>query len=327
MKLKEFDYVLPKELIAQKPVFPKDSSNLMILKNDTIIHKKFYDIIDYLNKDDVLVINETKVKRCKIKGKKITGSPAEIHILKKVKDLYETRIKTKNPNIGTIIEFENGIRCKIVKTKGELFIIKFNKSPKELDMEFPFPTYIKRDSLSEEEYQPVFAKKSGSVAAPTASLHFTKDLMKKLKDKGIKFAKVCLHIDFGTFFELTVENIEDHKMHKEYYEIKKNDADIINNCKGKVIAVGTTVLRALESASENNIVYPKKEYTDIFIYPGYKFKSKTKALITNFHLPRSSLLLLVSAFIGIDKIKKAYRLAVKKEYRFFSLGDAMLLLR
>ncbi|MEA3430440.1 MAG: tRNA preQ1(34) S-adenosylmethionine ribosyltransferase-isomerase QueA [Nanoarchaeota archaeon] len=327
MKLEEFNYILPKELIAHKPVFPKDSSKLMIVK-EKIEHKHFYDILNYLNKDDVLVINETKVKRCKLKGKKESGAPLEIVLLNKIKPLtYEARIKTRNPRIGQKIIIENQ-EATITDLDKDIFTVMFKQDIEpilEKKGQFPFPPYIQREYLEENEYQPIFAKTEGSVAAPTASLHFTEELLKKIKDKGIIIAKIILHIDYGTFLEITEQNIEDHKMHNEHFEISKQSAEIINNCKGKVIVVGTTALRALEASSKNKRTYPKKATTDIYIYPGYKFQSKAQTLITNFHLPKSSLLILVSAFAGTETIKQAYKEAIKNKYRFYSLGDAMLL--
>lgn len=329
MKIEEFNYNLPAELIAHKPVFPKDNSRLMIV-NNKIQHKHFYNIIDYLKEDDVVVINETKVKRCKLIGKKLSGAPAEIVILDKIKPkTYTARIKTRQPRPGQKIIIEN-IEATITAQDKDIFTIEFNEDIEKIIDEkahFPFPPYIQREYLEENEYQPIFAKHEGSVAAPTASLHFTKKLIKNIEDKGVKIARITLHIDYGTFLEIMETNVEDHIMHEEYFEISNEAANTINNCKGKVIAVGTTTLRAVEASSKNQVTFPNKSTTDIYIYPGYKFQSKTKALITNFHLPKSSLLLLVSAFAGTDTIKKAYQEAIKEKYRFYSLGDAMLLFK
>lgn len=325
MKLSEFNYDLPKELVAHKPVFPKHNSRLMIVK-DKIEHKHFYDILDYLEKGDVLVINETKVKKCRLIGKKSTGAPAEIIIIEELGNKkYKSRIKTKNPRKGLKI-LVDGLTFEIISKEKDIFTIRSDKDIDDLSKigEFPFPTYIKRNSLKEEEYQPIFAKNKGSVAAPTASLHFTEELLNKIEQKGVKMARITLHIDFGTFLRIAEENVEDHKMHKEYFEVSDRAAETINKGK-RVIAVGTTVLRALEAASKNKVTYPKKTETDIYIYPGYKFQSRTELLITNFHLPKSTLLLLVAGFAGKERITKAYKEAIKEKYRFYSLGDAMLL--
>ncbi|MBW3014822.1 tRNA preQ1(34) S-adenosylmethionine ribosyltransferase-isomerase QueA [Candidatus Woesearchaeota archaeon] len=326
MLLEKFKYNLPKELIAQEPIFPKDHSRLMIVKDKIIQHKHFYDIIDYLNKDDVLVINETKVRRTRLIGKKSTGAPAEVFILDIKGKNATAHVKSNRPKPGTILEFSNSLKAEIIEKKDNIYHLKFNNENILENAEYPFPTYIKRLSLSDKEYQPIFAKIPGSVAAPTASLHFTPEVIQKIKNKGIKIVKVCLHIDYGTFFEIKAEHVEDHKMHKEYFEITKEAADTINSCKGRLIAVGTTSLRAIESASDSNgNIKPAKTSTSIYIYPGYRFKSKVSLMITNFHLPKSSLLLLVCAFAGKERILNAYQEAIKHSYRFYSLGDATLL--
>ena len=324
MKTSDFDYHLPKQLIAQKALKKRDNAKLLIA--NTLEHKKFYNILDYLKKGDVLVINEAKVSKTKLTGRKLTGAPAEIIIERKTKDYYECRVNTRNPAIGTIILLKNKLKAKIVGRDGAIIHIKFNKAINLKKIgELPQPNYIKW-KISESEYQTIYAKTQGSVASPTAGLHFTKKLLKKIKDKGVKIAKINLNISFGTFLPITEENIENHKMHFEDFEISKTAAKAINTCKGRLISVGTTSLRALEAAKyKNNKILPTKSSTDIFITPGYKFKSKTKLLITNFHLPKSTLLLMVSAFSNKNTIKKAYNEAIKKKYRFYSLGDAMLL--
>jgi S-adenosylmethionine:tRNA ribosyltransferase-isomerase len=328
MKLSEFDYNLPEELIAQKAVFPRDHARLMVV-SDRIEHKYFYNLIDYLYPGDVLVINETKVLRCKLLGKKESGSPYEVYVVGKDDGLYKVRIKGRNPRSGVKILFDD-FNGEIVREEGEIFYMRFSKDIDEYMQSkgtFPFPPYIKRDYLPEEEYQTIYAKHGGSVAAPTAGLHFTPELMAKIQAKGVKIARVCLHIDFGTFFNIREEEVEKHKMHEESFEITKENADIINNCRGRLIAVGTTSVRAIESSVNSGKIQPTSGKTDIYIYPGYKFKSKIAAMVTNFHLPKSSLLLLVCAFAGKDKVLSAYKEAVKEKYRFYSLGDAMLLFR
>ncbi len=334
LSLSDFDYSLPGSLIAQHPARPKDHSKLMVIHADEKIeHKHFYDIINYLNKGDILVLNNTKVIRTKLIGRKETGSDAKITLTKKIeKNIYECHIKTKNPNVGTKIILLGG-NAKITGKKSvDLFIIKLNDEKKILkNAKLTTPPYIKRE-LDDEEYQTIFADKNkkGSIAAPTAGLHFTKTLLNKIRKKGVKIIFITLHISYGTF--LPVYDISKHKMELEYYEISEKDADAINNRdkkKNKLIVVGTTTLKALETSCnpKNKKIISGAGWSDIFIYPGYKFNSGTNILITNFHLPRSTLIMLVSAFFGREKIMKAYGVAVHKKYRFYSLGDAMMLIK
>jgi len=326
MKLKDFDYDLPETLIAQKPMFPRDHSKLMIISKK-IEHKKFYNILDYLKKDDVLVINETKVIPARLTGKKETGSKAEI-IIKDFKcNICRCLIKTRNPRIGLKLIFKK-YDAKIIGGKDGLFDLKFNHDVKDIVENFgelPTPPYVKRKIHRDSQYQTVYSKKKGSIAAPTAGLHFTKRILEKIKRKGVKLAKVCLHVDFGTF--LPVRDINKKKLHSEYFEIDKKNAEIINNRKGRLFAVGTTSVRTLESAADKGKVTAKKGKTEIFIKPGYKFKIRIDGLITNFHIPKSTLLMLVSAFIGRKKILDCYKIAAENKYRFFSFGDAMLILK
>jgi len=325
MKLADFNYNLPKSFIAQKPVSPKDHSKLMVL-NPKIEHKHFYDLINYLKKGDVLVINETKVIPNKIVGKKLTGSSAELIISETKGKECICSVKTRNPFVGTKLIFGK-YKAKIIKIEKDNFVVLFDKNVKEIIKKIgilPTPPYVKRKLKKESEYQTVYSRKKGSVAAPTAGLHFTKKLLNKIKKKQVKIAKVCLHIDFGTF--LPVKNIKNHKMHEEYFEIDPKNAKIINKAK-RIIVVGTTCVRTLESCNKNGKILPKKGKTNIFIKPGYKFKTKIDALITNFHLPESTLLMLVSAFYGRKKVLGAYKEAIKYNYRFYSLGDATLLIK
>ncbi|MCX8147611.1 MAG: tRNA preQ1(34) S-adenosylmethionine ribosyltransferase-isomerase QueA, partial [Candidatus Woesearchaeota archaeon] len=313
MDINDFDYYLPKELIAQKAARPKDSSRLMVLKNDKIEHKHFYDIVDYLQKNDVLVINESKVIRAKICGKKATGGNAALILCGKVNEkdekesrIFKARIKANKVRVGDKYIFRGGLSCEVIGQEKDIFTVRFNKpitkNIKKRFFELPAPPYVKRKLTKNSEYQTIYSRKEGSLAAPTAGLHFTRKLLRKIKKKGVKIAKVCLHIDFGTFLPVRGK-VEEHKMHEEYFEIDKKNADIINSRKGRLIAVGTTSVRALESsADENGKIMPKKGETDLFIYPGYKFKTKIDALITNFHLPKSTLLMLVSAYYGREKI-------------------------
>ena len=323
MNLSEYNYMLPKELIAQEPVFPKDHSKLMVL-NKTIEHKHFYDIINYLEKDDVLVVNESRVKKCKLIGKKSTGAEVEVIIEKQKGALFECRIHGSSAvKIHNALLFEN-TKGLVVGKDGEKFLVQFNNSPINENLHLPQPPYIKR-LLSDREYQTTYSSEEGSLAAPTAGLHFTEELLKKIEQKGVKIAKIKLHVSFGTFKPIRTE-VNKHKMDPEEFIIDKPTADLINNAK-RLFVVGTTSLKALESANQNGKIIPQHKNSKLFICPGYKFKTKVKGLITNFHFPKSTLLLLVSAFYGKEKILDAYEKAIKHKYRFFSLGDAMLLLK
>ena len=318
----KFTYPLPKHLIAQSAVHPTDSCKLMILnkKNKhTIEHKLFKDIINYLKPGDVLVVNQTKVIPAKLLGKKSTGAKVEVILTKKIKEkTYECRIKGTNVKESAELMFKNST-AKVVTKVNDIYTIKFTKLSQS-DLIIPTPPYIKK-SVPEKDYQTSFAKINGSLAAPTAGLHFTPKLIKQLKSKGINFAPVTLHIGFGTF--LPVRDIATYKTEPEYIEITKESADIINNAK-RIIAVGTTSVKSLETAAKHGKIQPYSGYSDIFIKPGYVFKSNIAALITNFHLPKSSLLMLVCAFGVTKRILNAYNEAIKHSYRFYSLGDAML---
>lgn len=350
MKISEFSYELPEELIAQFPADKRDESRLIIVK-DEIEHKKFSDIIDYLKKDDVLVLNETKVIEAKLIGEKSTGAYAEIILTKRIDDKrFICRIKSRNPIAGSEFVFnvseisKNKIsehdqevvsktildtyNCKIIKQDFDIFTVEFDKELSKEKLKkiavLPSPPYIKEE-MDYSRYQTVYAEKEGSVASPTAGLHFTPELLDKIKEKGVKIAKLCLHVGFGTFISVRTENVEEHKMEEEYFEIDLVNKEIINNCSGRLVCVGTTSMRALESMCKDGKIVKDKGMSDLFIYPGYKFKSNVSMLITNFHLPKSTLLLLVSAFAGKDVIFNAYKEAIKKKYRFYSFGDAMLL--
>ena len=327
MKINNFIYELPEELIAQKPADKRDESRLMIVK-DSLKHKKFSDIIDYLEKDDVLVINETKVIEAKLIGKKLSGAYAEIILTKRINNKrFVCRIKSRNPIVGSEFVF-NKYKCKVIAKDFDIFIVEFDKELSKEKLKeiavLPAPPYIKEE-IDYDRYQTVYAEKEGSVAAPTAGLHFTDELINKIKEKGVKIAKLTLHVGFGTFIPVRTENIEEHQMEEEYFEIDKENAYLINECSGKLVCVGTTSMRALESMSKKGKIVKYSGISDLFIYPGYKFQSNVSMLITNFHLPKSTLLLLVSAFAGTDLIKKAYEEGIKERYRFYSFGDAMLL--
>ncbi|CDC31491.1 s-adenosylmethionine:tRNA ribosyltransferase-isomerase [Clostridium sp. CAG:508] len=340
MKVSDFNYNLPKELIAQVPIKDRDQSRLMVLdrKNKTIEHKIFKDIIDYLEPGDCLVRNNTKVIPARLYGvKEETGANVEFLLLKRVDgDIWEVMVKPGRKLMpGVRVEFGNGLlKAEILekfedgnrKVKFEYNGI-FNEILNEIGL-MPLPPYIHEKLKEKDRYQTVYAKYEGSAAAPTAGLHFTDELFKKLKEKGVEVANVTLHVGIGTFRPVKVENIEEHDMHSEHFYIKAEDAEKINKAKReghRVIAVGTTSCRVLESvADDNGYVKEVEGDTNIFIYPGYKFKC-LDALITNFHLPESTLIMLVSALAGKDFIMQAYEEAVKEQYKFFSFGDAMFI--
>ena len=339
MKVSEFNYNLPEELIAQTPIEKRDESRLMILDRSkkTIEHKKFKDIIDYLEPGDVLVRNNTKVIPARLYGQKETGAKVEFLLLNNIeKDCWECIVRPGNKlHIGTKVIFGDGIlTAEILEimpggTRKVEFHYQgiFNEILDQIGL-MPLPPYIHESLKEKDRYQTVYAKYDGSAAAPTAGLHFTEELLKKLEEKGIIIANVTLHVGIGTFRPVKEETVEEHKMHTEHYYIKQEDVDKINNAKknGKrVIAVGTTSCRVLETiADENGMVKETEGDTGIYIYPGYKFKC-LDGLITNFHLPQSTLLMLVSALAGKDYIMNAYEEAVKEKYRFFSFGDAMFI--
>ena len=339
MKVSEFNYQLPEELIAQTPLEKRDESRLMILdrSNETIEHHIFRDIIDYLEPGDCLVRNNTKVIPARIYGKKETGAKVEFLLLNNIEsDIWETIVRPGNKlHVGTKVIFGDGIlEAKILEvlpggTRKVEFKYQgiFNEILDKIGI-MPLPPYIHETLKEKDRYQTVYAKYDGSAAAPTAGLHFTSELLKKIEQKGVKIANVTLHVGIGTFRPVKEETIEEHEMHSEHYYIKEEDAKKINQSKkeGKrVIAVGTTSCRVLETiADENGMVRETSGNTKIFIYPGYKFKC-LDGLITNFHLPQSTLLMLVSALAGKEYILKAYNEAIKEKYRFFSFGDAMFI--
>jgi S-adenosylmethionine:tRNA ribosyltransferase-isomerase len=343
MKVSDFDYELPKELIAKFPVEPRDSSRLMVLHRNTgeIEHRVFRDIVEYLKPGDVLVINDTKVIPARLFGKLETGGKVELLLVRQPGlGIWEVMAKpARKLKEGKRIYFDEELEAIVKGYGGEgrrivEFILKSNKDFMEKLEEIghiPLPPYIEREEKPEdrEKYQTVFARKEGAVAAPTAGLHFTEELLQKLKDKGIIIKNITLHVGPGTFKPVKVENVEEHQMDYETYHVPEDTAAEINRAKEegrRVIAVGTTVTRTLESAAEKDGKVKSGEgSTNLFIYPGYRFKV-IDALITNFHLPRSTLLMLVSAFAGRERILNAYREAVEKGYRFYSYGDAMFIL-
>jgi len=341
MKLKDFDYYLPEELIAQEPAQSRDRSRLLVLRRDTgsIEHRRFHDCIEYFRPGDVMVINSTRVIPARLLGvKEKTGARIEVVLLQR-KDIntWEALVKPgRRVQPGTVISFGNGLltaeAVNVTEAGGRELKFSYNGVFEDiLDRlgQMPLPPYIKKELKDRESYQTVYAKIPGSAAAPTAGLHFTPELLDRIRNMGVKVVELTLHVGLGTFRPVKVENIEQHKMHSEYFEISPAAAGAINRSKkagGRVIAVGTTTTRTLETvAGENGLVSPSSGWTDIFIYPGYRFKV-VDLLITNFHLPKSTLLMLVSAFAGREKILEAYRRAVQHKYRFFSFGDAMLIM-
>lgn len=336
---KDFFYDLPKELIAQTPAEPRDSSRLLVLHKDTgeTEHRIFRDIIDYLHEGDVLVINDSKVIPARLYGvKEDSGITVEVVLLRsRGLDVWETLVRPgRRCRPGTKIIFGDGLlRAEVLETvEGGNRLLKFTYEGDNifhvLDKvgQMPLPPYITEKLKDKNRYQTVYAKEEGSAAAPTAGLHFTPELLERIKAKGVVIAPVMLHVGLGTFRPVKEDRIEEHEMHSEFISVSKETADLINNRKGRVFAVGTTSCRTLESASdENGIVHPVTDDTKIFIYPGYRFKI-TDALITNFHLPESTLLMLVSALTSREMMLKTYNEAIDMKYRFFSFGDAMLIL-
>ena len=339
MKVTDFDYDLPEELIAQTPIQKRDMSRLMVLNRDkkTIEHKVFYDILDYLNPGDCLVINNTKVLPARLYGTKTTGAKVEVLLLKQLQgDIWECIVRPGNKlKPGTAVTFKDGLlKAEVLDimeggTRKVKFMYEgiFNEILDQIGL-MPLPPYIHEELKEKDRYQTIYAKYDGSAAAPTAGLHFTEELLKRIEAKGVNIARVTLHVGIGTFRPVKEENIEDHEMHSEHFYIKQEDVNKINKAKDegkRVISVGTTSCRVLESiADENGHVAVCEDDTSIYIYPGYKFKC-IDALITNFHLPKSTLLMLVSALAGREYILDAYKEAVKEKYRFFSFGDAMFI--
>jgi len=340
MKVSDFDYYLPEELIAQTPLEKRDSSRLLVLDKKTgeMEHKRFYDIIDYLNKGDTLVLNDTKVLPARLIGvKEETNAVIEILLLKNIEgDKWECLVKpARRIKEGTIVSFGDGklkAKCCGVFDEGirhfELIYSGIFLEILEDLGTMPLPPYIHEKLEDQSRYQTVYAKEVGSAAAPTAGLHFTQELLDKIKAKGINIVYVTLHVGLGTFRPVAVENIEEHEMHSEFYTMSSEVAEILNNTRkdgGRIISVGTTSTRTLETIMG---LYGEfrgcSGWTNIFIYPGYKFKG-IDALITNFHLPKSTLVMLVSTLAGRENILNAYKVAVEEKYRFFSFGDAMFI--
>ena len=350
LRTSDFYYNLPEELIAQTPIEPRDHSRLLVLDKGEIAHKHFYDIIDYLKEGDTLVINDSKVIPARIYGEKIRPQGEEfVHEASKIETLLLKQIESdkwevllrpaKKVKIGGTIRYGDILTAKVeemVEDGNRIVSFSYDKTKYTNIYEvlniigsMPLPPYITKKLEDKDRYQTVYARENGSAAAPTAGLHFTKELMAKIEAKGVKIVPVMLHVGLGTFRPVKADKITDHIMHSEFITVTEESARIINERKakgGRIIAVGTTSCRTLESATdENGTVHPLATNTGIFIYPGYKFKA-IDGLITNFHLPESTLLMLVSALAGRDTIMNAYNTAVNEKYRFFSFGDAMLIL-
>ena len=341
MRLEEFDYYLPEELIAQTPLKKRDAARLMVVdkKENKIENKYFYDIIDYLEEGDALVLNDTKVLPARLIGEKEeTKAVVEVLLLKNIElDIWECLCKpARRIKNGTIVSFGNGkLKMKCVAEKDEgirhfemIYSGIFYEILDELGT-MPLPPYIHEQLKEQDMYQTVYAKEIGSAAAPTAGLHFTSELLKKIEEKNINVCYVTLHVGLGTFRPVATDNILEHKMHSEFYQMTEETAKVLNETKQKnkkIISVGTTSTRVLETlANKNNGIFKEESgWTDIFIYPGYEFKA-VDSLITNFHLPKSTLIMLVSALAGKELILQAYDKAVKEQYRFFSFGDAMII--
>ncbi len=340
MKVSDFNYDLPQELIAQHPYDKRDEARLMVMdaKTQKIEHKIFKNVMEYLSEGDCLVINNTKVLPARLYGKKDTGASIEFLLLKRIEgDSWEVMVRPGNKlKPGSKVSFGDGLLkaevLEVLEGGNRKVIFEYNGIFNEILDQIglmPLPPYIKEKLKENDKYQTVYAKYEGSSAAPTAGLHFTEELLEKIKQKGVNIANVTLHVGIGTFRPVKVENVEEHDMHSEHYYIKKEDADLINQTKKsghKIIAVGTTSCRVLESvADEKGKVKETEGDTNIFIYPGYQFKCIDR-LITNFHLPESTLIMLVSSLAGKDFVMKAYEEAVREKYKFFSFGDAMMIL-
>ncbi|MBF0715226.1 tRNA preQ1(34) S-adenosylmethionine ribosyltransferase-isomerase QueA [Gemelliphila palaticanis] len=340
MRLEDFDFYLPENLIAQVPLEKRDSSRLLVInkKEDKHEHKNFSNIIDYLNRGDTLVLNNTRVMPARLIGSKVdTKATIELLLLKNIEgNIWECLVKpAKRVKLGSVISFSDIMQAKCTKIMDDGFrhfeFIYDGIFNEKLDIlgTMPLPPYIKEKLDDKERYQTVFSKELGSSAAPTAGLHFTKELLEDIANKGVNIVYLTLHVGLGTFRPVVVEDITNHSMHSEYYEVSKETADIINKTKnsgGRVITVGTTSTRTLESIARDNNgnIVEISGWTDIFIYPGFEFKC-VDALITNFHLPKSSLIMLVSAFYSREKIIDIYNIAVNNQYRFFSFGDSMFI--
>lgn len=342
MDVSQFDFDLPERLIAQTPLAERSESRLLVLRREdgSIRHRRFQDIVEFLQPGDVLVLNDSKVIPARLIGSKAdTGAKIELLLLKQLQgDRWETLVKpAKRIKAGTKVVFGQGELVAVAEEEGEapggrIFRLEYDGVLMELLNrlgQMPLPPYIKEQLDDPDRYQTVYARHPGSAAAPTAGLHFTPELLNRIEQRGVNIAAITLHVGLGTFRPVTADRVEDHRMHAEYYDVSREAAEAVNKAKAngrRVVAVGTTSCRTLESiADDEGTVYARSGWTDIFIYPGYTFRA-VDALITNFHLPKSTLVMLVSAFAGRELTMKSYREAVREEYRFFSFGDAMLII-
>jgi S-adenosylmethionine:tRNA ribosyltransferase-isomerase len=335
MRLSDFDYTLPEELIAQEPLAERDKSRLLVVNRtaQTIEHRQFAEILEYLRDDDLMVMNDTRVVAVRLYGSKSTGGAVEALVMKRIEPgVWRAMVKPgRRVHVGARLEFDGGLTADVVERTeegGRILRFSAGSDPDELIAEMgevPLPPYIHKELRDRDRYQTVYAAADGSAAAPTAGLHFTDDLLRKIRATGIKTVFVTLHVGVATFRPVRTENVEDHDMHSESFEISDECAEAINSAKGRIICVGTTSARALESAAVGKRqVVPTRADTKLFIRPPYDFQI-IDGLITNFHIPKSTLLMLVSAFGGTELIRRAYAEAVTGKYRFFSFGDAMFL--
>ncbi len=335
MLTRDFDYTLPEELIAQEPLANRDESRLMVVNkaSETIEHRRFCDIVDLLHAGDVVVFNDTRVVPGRLEGTKETGGRVEVLLLSRVEaGVWKAMVKPgRRVGVGVRLHFDGSLSCEVLdRTEEGGRVLKFQAAgdPDELIAQqgrVPLPPYIRKELVDSERYQTVYAAAEGSAAAPTAGLHFTSELIERIQAKGVRTAWITLHVGVATFRPVRTEQIEDHVMHREWYVISEDCAQVVNEASGRVVAVGTTTARALESAAlRPGKVAPKAEETGVFIAPGYRFKV-VDCLVTNFHIPKSTLLMMVSALAGRELVMKAYREAVDCKYRFFSFGDAMFL--
>ncbi|MFO7991987.1 MAG: tRNA preQ1(34) S-adenosylmethionine ribosyltransferase-isomerase QueA [Thermoplasmata archaeon] len=330
MKLSDFDYELDKSKIAQRPMRPRDESKLFYLKRGGHEHLRFHDLPGLLQEGDVLVRNRSKVFPARVNGKKDTGGKVEILFYSEVKKGWECLVKGKNIKEGRVLVVEGETLEVVENLDGGHFILKSDNIEELIAThgEMPTPPYIKKDLEEMSEYQTIYAEEEGSIAAPTAGFHFTQEVLNEIRDKGTDIYDVILHVGPGTFLPVRTDDVEEHDMEREWYRIPEDTAEAVTraNKEGRrVVLVGTTTVRAIESASENGEVKAEEGWADLFIYPGYEFQSGMDLLLTNFHLPKSTLIMLVSAFVGRERILDAYREAVDKDYRFYSFGDAMLI--
>lgn len=327
MRIEEFDYQLPEDAIAQHPAVPRDSCRLLVM-DDGIHHHQFTDILAYLHEGDVLVLNDTRVRHARIHARKDTGGKVELLVLGHDHDTYRCMVKG-SVREGTVIELPTDETATVVQKDGGVCRLDIPLDMEQLEAmgEMPLPPYITADldPATKGRYQSVYADEKGSVAAPTAGLHFTPELLERIRSRGIEVVTLTLHVGIGTFLPVRGDHVEEHDMQAEHFTIDAQAAETINEAAGDVIAVGTTTIRALESASDDGVVEPMERCTDLFVYPGYQWQSPVTGMLTNFHLPESTPLLMVCAYAGRQRVMQAYRQALQRGYRFLSFGDAMLI--